>query len=172
MLTIEWFEGDRAELADLFALADDSAQLVLGYRDSGRVLVARDGGVVIGHLQLIGGEVGGEAEVKSLAVSERHHRRGVGRMLVERAIAVAREAGVATLLVATATADPGVLRFYQLLGFRMLRVERDMFTPEAGYSEIDVCGIPLRDGVWLSLELKRAAAGGNRRPRSPRQRPC
>jgi len=153
MLTFEWFEGDRAELADLFALADDSAQLVLDYRDSGRVLVARDEDAVIGHLQLIGGEVTGEAELKSLAVSERHQRRGVGRMLVERAIAVAREEGLSTLLVATATADPGVLRFYQLLGFRMLRVERDVFTPDAGYPEIDIDGIPLRDQVWLSLEL-------------------
>ena len=153
MLTFEWFEGDRAELADLFALADDSAQLVLDYRDSGRVLVARDEDAVIGHLQLIGGEVAGEAELKSLAVSERHQRRGVGRMLVERAIAIAREEGLSTLLVATATADPGVLRFYQLLGFRMLRVERDVFTPDAGYPEIDIDGIPLRDQVWLSLEL-------------------
>ena len=152
MVTIEWFEGDRAELADLFALADDSPQLVRGYRDSGRVLVACDGGEVIGHLQLIG-EAAGEAEVKSLAVSERHQHRGVGRLLVEHAIAAAREEGLSTLLVATATADPGVLRFYQLLGFRMLRVERDVFTAQAGYPEIDVDGIPLRDQVWLSLDL-------------------
>ncbi len=153
MLTVEWFEGDRSELADLFALADDSPQLVRGYRDAGRVLVARDGGETIGHLQLIGGEVAGEAQVKSLAVSERHQHRGVGRVLVERAIASARDDGLSTLLVATATADPGVLRFYQLLGFRMLRVERDVFTAQAGYPEIDVDGIPLRDQVWLSLDL-------------------
>jgi hypothetical protein len=57
------------------------------------------------------------------------------------------------LVVATAAADTRVLRFYQLLGFRMLRVERDAFTPENGYPEIDVDGIPLRDRVWLSLEL-------------------
>jgi hypothetical protein len=35
----------------------------------------------------------------------------------------------------------------------MLSVERDAFTPETGYPEIDVDGIPLRDRVWLSLEL-------------------
>jgi hypothetical protein len=46
-----------------------------------------------------------------------------------------------------------VLRFYQLLGFRLLRVERDAFTPETGYPEIVVDGIPLRDRVWLSLTL-------------------
>jgi hypothetical protein len=36
----------------------------------------------------------------------------------------------------------------------MLRVERDVFTPDAGYPEIDIDGIPLRDQVWLSLELR------------------
>jgi ribosomal protein S18 acetylase RimI-like enzyme len=153
MVTIDWFEGDRSELSDLFALADDSAALVRSYRDRGRVLVARDGDAVIGHLQLIGGELPMQAEVKSLAVDEQHQQRGVGRMLVQRAVAVSRGEGLSTLLVATAAADAGVLRFYQLLGFRMLRVERDVFTPEAGYPEIDVDGIPLRDQVWLSLEL-------------------
>ena len=153
MVTIDWFEGDRSELSALFELADDSPQQIRAYRDQGRVLVARDRGEPIGHLQLIDGASAGEVEVKSLAVSECHQHRGVGRMLVEHASAVARTEGVSTLLVATATADPGVLRFYQLLGFRMLRIQRDVFTVEAGYAEIEVDGIPLRDQVWLSLDL-------------------
>ncbi len=36
----------------------------------------------------------------------------------------------------------------------MLRV-RDAFTPENGYSAVDVDGIPLRDRVWSSLALER-----------------
>ena len=46
-----------------------------------------------------------------------------------------------TFLGATATADTRVLLFYQLLGFRPLRVERDVFTPEVGHPEIDVDGV-------------------------------
>ena len=46
-----------------------------------------------------------------------------------------------------------MLRFYQLLGFRLLRVERDAFTPEAGYPETDIGDVPLRDRVRLSLDL-------------------
>jgi len=155
MLTIEWFEGPRAALSDLFALADDSLAAVRAYRDLGRVLVARDGSLVIGHLQLIAGERSDEAEVKSVAVREDRQGAGVGRMLLERAAAVCREERRSTLLVATAAADTRVLRFYQLLGFRLLRVERDVFTPEAGYPEIDVDGVRLRDQVWLSLALQR-----------------
>ncbi len=161
MLTIEWFQGSRAALTDLFALADDSPARVRSYRDLGRVLVARDGASVIGHLQLIAGERADEAEVKSIAVREDRQGEGVGRMLLNRAIAVCRVEHRRTLLVATAAADTRVLRFYQLLGFRLLRVERDVFTPEAGYPEIDVDGVPLCDQVWLSLALQGA---GRSRP--------
>jgi ribosomal protein S18 acetylase RimI-like enzyme len=153
MPTVEWFEGPREGLADLFAEADDSPAAVSAYRDLGRVLVAMEGSDVVGHLQLVDGDGADEAEVKSVAVREERQGEGIGRMLVERAAAVCREERRSTLLVATAAADTRVLRFYQLLGFRLLRVERDAFTPETGYSDVDVDGIPLRDRVWLSLAL-------------------
>jgi GNAT superfamily N-acetyltransferase len=154
MLTIEWFDGSRAALADLFALADDSPARVSGYRDLGRVLVARDGATVVGHLQLVTDPGTDDAEVRSIAVHEHRQGAGIGRMLLDRAAAVCREEHRSTLLVATAAADTRVLRFYQQLGFRLLSIERDVFTPEAGYPEIDVDGIPLRDQVWLSLTLQ------------------
>jgi GNAT superfamily N-acetyltransferase/catechol 2,3-dioxygenase-like lactoylglutathione lyase family enzyme len=150
---IDWFEGPRANLANLFALADDSPDNVVGYRDLGRVLVARDGPTVVGHLQLIEGRRADEAEVKSLAVREDRQGTGIGRRLMDRAIVVSRAENRSVLLVATAAADTRVLRFYQRLGFRFLRVERDVFTPEAGYPPVDVDGVPLRDQIWLSLTL-------------------
>jgi GNAT superfamily N-acetyltransferase len=150
---IEWFEGSRDELSDLFTLADDSAAAVRTYRALGRVLVASDGPTVIGHLQLVAGDGEDEAAVKSLAIREARQGAGVGRLLVARAVMACREEHRSTLLVATAAADTRVLRFYQRLGFRLLRVERDAFTPETGYPEVAVDGIPLRDRVWLSLTL-------------------
>lgn len=161
MPAIEWFEGSRAELAELFALADDSPAALSAYRDLGRVLVARDGPAVIGHLQLVADDSAGVAEVKSTAVREDRQGTGVGRLLLERAMAVCREDGRSELVVATAAADVGVRRFYQRLGFRLLRVERDAFTAEAGYPEIEIDGIPLRDRVWLSLSLGDAAMPGD-----------
>src|SRR5436305_910035 len=99
---IEWFEGPRSELADLFALADDSAVQVERYRDLGRVLVARDGSTLIGHLQLIPCEHTNEAEIKSLAVREDRQGSGIGRSLMTRAIAACREQDRAARVVATA----------------------------------------------------------------------
>ena len=157
---IEWFDGSRTELADLFALADDSPAQVERYRALGRVLVARDGPAVIGHLQLIPGARAAEAEVKSLAVREDRQGTGIGCRLMEQAVAVCREDNFSALLVATAAADTRALRFYQRLGFRFVRVERDVFTPEAGYPPIDVDGVPLRDQVWLSLALQNPDRSG------------
>ena len=140
MLTIEWFEGPRDALDDLFALADGSRAAVLGYRELGRVLVARDGPATIGQLQLIPGETEGEAEVKSLAVREDRQGEGVGRLLMNHAIAICREEGISTILLSTSPADARVLHFYQRLGFRLLRVVRDVFTPEAGYADVAIDG--------------------------------
>jgi GNAT superfamily N-acetyltransferase/catechol 2,3-dioxygenase-like lactoylglutathione lyase family enzyme len=158
-VTVDWFEGSREELAALFALADDSPAAVSTYRDLGRVLVASEGPSIVGHLQLVDDDSAREAEVKSLAVREDRQGTRLGRTLVERAIAVCRAEERCALRVATAAADTRVLRFYQLLGFRFERVERDAFTSEAGYPAVDVNGIALRDRVWLSLDLM---------PRAPR----
>jgi GNAT superfamily N-acetyltransferase/catechol 2,3-dioxygenase-like lactoylglutathione lyase family enzyme len=155
---IEWFEGSRSALADLFALADDSREQVERYRDLGRVLVARDGPTVLGHLQLVPGESADETEVKSLAVRQDRRGSGIGRSLVNGAIAICQEELCSVLLVATAAADTGALRFYQRLGFRFLRVERDVFTPEAGYPPTEIDGVPLGDQIWLSLTLDSSPA--------------
>jgi hypothetical protein len=60
-----------------------------------------------------------------------------------------------TLVVATAAADIGNLRFYQRLGFRLRSIERDAFTPAIGYPPgLEIDGIELRDRVWLDLSLR------------------
>jgi hypothetical protein len=54
------------------------------------------------------------------------------------------------VLVATAAADIGNLRFYQRQGFRMRSVERDAFTPATGYPPgLLIDDIELQDRVWL-----------------------
>jgi GNAT superfamily N-acetyltransferase len=148
-VAVAWHVGARHELRALFALAEDSPQRLDASIDHGRVLVATDDDQVVGYLQLDG------SELHSMAVAERHQRQGVGRALVQRAISECRADGMRTLPVATAAADGGNLRFYQRLGFRMLRIERDAFTASDGYPEgLTIDGIALRDRVWLTLALE------------------
>ena len=146
--------GPRAGLRPLFELAEDSAQELDAYLDAGRVLVADDGDLIVGHLQLTDAADARVAEIKSMAVEEALQGRGIGRALVAAAIALARDEGRATLVVATATADIGNLRFYQRCGFRMTHVVPDAFGAYQGYPPgIEVDGIPMLDQVWFERVL-------------------
>jgi GNAT superfamily N-acetyltransferase len=149
-LRIETYDGPRENLRSLFELAEDSAAELDSYIDAGRVLVAVSDGEIIGHLQLTGTGDPRQAEIKNMAVREERRGQGVGRLLIQAAIDLATAAAVTTILVATAAADIGNLRFYQRQGFRMRSVERDAFTPATGYpAGLLIDGIELRDRVWL-----------------------
>jgi len=153
-MPVEIFAGRRESLSRLFALADDSPQEIASYISLGEILVAREGELVIGHLQILETDSTGVFELKSMAVTEAHQGRGIGRGLVEAAVVRCRVRGGHRLIVSTATADIGNLRFYQRLGFRMYRIVRDAFSPLRGYKEaILIDGIPLRDQVFLDRDL-------------------
>lgn len=147
------YTGDRAALLPLFRLADDSDQEIASYLTLGTVLVATDDSALVGHVQMIEPiDVPTTWELKSLAVADSHRHHGLGRRLVEAGLAHARAHGASRVLLATGAADTALLRFYQRIGFRMLRIERDAFTPAAGYpAELRVDGIRLLDRAWLDF---------------------
>lgn len=151
---VERHTGSRAALRALFELAEDSSEQLDAYLDAGRVLVAVEGDRVVGHVQIVVTDRSDEAEIKSMAVLPSHQGRGIGRALVAAAVDLARDEGRSTLVVATAAADTGNLRFYQRLAFRMRSIERDAFTEPTGYAPgLQVEGVPLRDRVWLDRPL-------------------
>jgi GNAT superfamily N-acetyltransferase len=150
-INIEPFTGPRPELLPLFEEADDSATQISSYMELGEVLVARRGPPIIGHVQLIA--EGLDWEIKSLTVADKFRGQGIGSSLVQAALTRASASGAACIRVATATADLGNLRFYQRLGFRMDRVERNAFTTDRGYPDLRIDEIPVRDRVWLSISF-------------------
>jgi predicted N-acetyltransferase YhbS len=148
------FTGSRMKLRSLFELAEDSAAALDASLNDGAVLVAQTGGAVVGHLQLTFLDDPLEAEIKNMAVVEPLQRRGIGQALVAAGVETARIAGATRLVVATATADVGNLRFYQRQGFRLYAVDRDAFTAATGYpGPILIDGIELRDRVWLDRRV-------------------
>jgi ribosomal protein S18 acetylase RimI-like enzyme len=153
-MEIRSFDGDRGSLRLLFRLAEDSEDQIDRYLLAGEIIVAVMDAEVLGYVQLLDAQADGVAELKSMAVIGAHQRSGVGRALVEEAVRRSRSRGASQLVVATAAAGTGNLRFYQRMHFRMLRIERDAFGPGLGYAEGTVIdGIPLRDRVWLEREL-------------------
>lgn len=153
LVVVRWYDGDRDDIRHLFELADDSPLQLASYIDQGRVLVAWCDDRLVGHLQLIPTSRD-EIEIKSLAVVPDKQGQGIGRMLIEAAVNAATAGGHNWMIVSTAAASAGNLRFYQRCGFRLLSVERDAFTPQTGYPEgMLVDGIELRDRVWLDRPL-------------------
>lgn len=151
---IGWHVGPRDDLRPLFELAEDSRSQLDGYLNLGRVLVAERGTTTVGHLQLVPTTRSGEIELKNMAVLPDQHGTGVGRALVRAALVECAAEGWSRMVVATAAADTGNLRFYQRQGFRFLSVDRDAFTSATGYPDpIVIDGIPLLDRVWLSQDL-------------------
>ncbi len=164
-LAIEEYIGARATLRPSFELAEDSAVELDSYLHLGRVLVARIDGNVVAHLQIVDADAG-EAELKSLAVRTDLQGRGIGTRLVEAARALLVGEGVRRFTVSTAAASAENLRFYQRRGFRMCAIERDAFSSANGYPDgIVIDGIPMRDRVWLDMEITgRSAAAPTHAP--------
>jgi GNAT superfamily N-acetyltransferase len=162
---LRWHDGPRAQLRHLFELADDSSTQIDSYIDLGRVLVARnERGETVGHLQLIPMASPDTVELKSIAVREDHQRRGIGRRLVDRALAICRDEGARAVTVTTATADIDNLRFYQRRGFRATSIERDAFTEAKGYPpRLQANGIPVRDSITFTLALDTGDGGARSR---------
>ena len=156
---IELYTGPRSELRTLFELAEDSPTELDAYLHAGRVLVARSGPDVLSHLQLVETDRPGRLELKNMAVLEAVQGQGVGTRLVRAALELAAADSADEMVVATAAADVGNLRFYQRQGFRFRSVERDAFGPATGYpAGLEIDGIALRDRVWLDRTVGPAQA--------------
>lgn len=144
----------RDEFVPLLLQADDSEPQVRSYYQRGELLVYRGAdGAVRGVTLAIPGP-SGSVELKAVAVAPPLQRRGVGLRMVAAVLGRLRGSGVRRVVVATASCAVGPLAFYQRAGFRLLSIERDVFTYEEGYPPGSLeNGIPLRDRVWLDLEL-------------------
>ncbi len=91
--------------------------------DRNFLLVAECAGVVCGCLQLtfIPGltHTGGErAQIEGVRVARRHRGSGIGRALVEHAIARARKRGCVLVQLTSDKTRPEAIAFYQKAGFQ------------------------------------------------------
>jgi GNAT superfamily N-acetyltransferase len=93
-------------------------------------------------------------ELRAVAVAESEQGTGLGSWLVSEVCDRLRDRGIRRVVVGTATSGVRQLAFYQRLGFRLERIERDFFTAEKGYpADLSENGIPTRDMAWMDREL-------------------
>jgi ribosomal protein S18 acetylase RimI-like enzyme len=92
----------------------------------------------------------GTAELRVVAVREAAQGRGLGSWMVTEVCNRLRADGKG-IVVGTASSGVRQLAFYQRLGFRMTRIDREYFTSARGYPPgLEENGIPTRDMVWFS----------------------
>ncbi len=145
---------ERERYLSLLLLADESETQVRSYLQQGDlyVLFAGDEGAVGLVLVLPHGEE--TSELKAVAVAPEHQGRGVGKRLLALVLDDLRRRGIPRVLVGTGNSSIDQLAFYQKAGFRLWRVERDVFTLERGYApDLEENGIQLRDMIWLDQTL-------------------
>jgi putative acetyltransferase len=126
------------EPKDIEILADPEGTILAG---GGKIFVATRNGEVVGCCAL-DATGPGEFEVVKMAVTESCRRIGVGRRLLESAIAAARVCGATRLHLETNSKLAPAIRLYESLGFRHLPPERLISSPY------------MRANVFMELHLE------------------
>jgi ribosomal protein S18 acetylase RimI-like enzyme len=151
-MIIRPLSSDETLPYDLLLLADPSVKMVGKYIFASSVYVAVLAEQIVGVLALflINKNL---IEIKNIAVAETHQGKGIGKKLLEYAIAEAKEKGFQDIQIGTANSSIGQLALYQKMGFEMDCIIKSFFTDN--YSEpMYENGILVRDMVVLKKKLE------------------
>ena len=146
---------EREAFVPLLLLADTEPQ-VRGYLQQGDLYALRgaDGEPLGVTLVLSESAEPGTAELRAVAIDPAQHTRGLGQRMLMGVLADLRARGFRRSVVGTSNAGIGQIAFYQKVGFRLWRIERDYFTPEKGYDPDErENGLPHRDIIWFDQDL-------------------
>lgn len=135
----------------LLLLADPSPILVEGYLRRGSCYIAEQDGFIVGVYVLLPTRPD-TVELVNVAVDEAHQGKGIGKRLVQHAVAQAKALGYKTIEVGTGNSSVDQLALYQKCGFRITGVDRDFFLRHYE-EEIYENGIQVVDMVRLSQDL-------------------
>jgi ribosomal protein S18 acetylase RimI-like enzyme len=144
---------EREVVLALMRLADDSEKEIREYLHSGRLFLLQEEleSDLVGQALVIQHD-SSHAEIKSVSITTQRQRHGLGKLLIGAVLLILKDDGISCVTVATSTADIGNIAFYQKLGFRCWKIERDAFNPAKGYAEKLLSnGIELRDKIWFDL---------------------
>ncbi|OGG11732.1 hypothetical protein A2Z00_01360 [Candidatus Gottesmanbacteria bacterium RBG_13_45_10] len=137
---------------DLLLMADPSRKAIQEYLDNSEIYLAFIGDELVG-VSVISQEQNNVAELKNIAVHEKHRRKGFGKRLIEHAIELAKSKNAIRIDVGTGNSSGLQLALYQKCGFVICGVEKGFFLKN--YKEpIFENGIQCVDMIRLSFDLK------------------
>jgi N-acetylglutamate synthase-like GNAT family acetyltransferase len=121
----DYEQGDRDacrvlfdELVETHRALYPGTQVGSKFELRGRILVAEDGGRVVGYAGLLWH--GRRAELEPIVVTHDQRAHGVGRALAERVVQEARNAGAARIFVRPAARNREAIMFFHSIGFDVL----------------------------------------------------
>jgi putative acetyltransferase len=122
------------EEPDRLVLNDPEGHIL---RPGGAILIATADSAPVGTCALVP-EHDGVFELVKMAVSEDWQGRGIGRRLLEFAIAEAREMGIRCLRLETSSKLPTAIHLYEAVGFRHVPAHHSPFVRADVFMEMDL----------------------------------
>ncbi|HLS79046.1 MAG TPA: GNAT family N-acetyltransferase [Nocardia sp.] len=121
---IERAAGEPFARVGMIEIAEDeppSVEALRGYLEAGRAWVVEEDGAVVAYL--VADLIDGNAHIDQVSVRPELRGRGLGKLLIDRLVAWARERGLAAITLTTFTEVPWNGPYYARIGFRQLPPE-------------------------------------------------
>ncbi|MDM5187881.1 GNAT family N-acetyltransferase [Bacillus sp. DX4.1] len=135
----------------LLLLADPSHEQIVSYLQRGIIYIAKHDEHVVGVYVLLETRPN-TMEIMNIAVLEEVQGQGVGKQLLQHAIALAKEKNMHTLEIGTGNSSVSQLAFYQKYDFRIFSIDFDYFSKHYE-EEIIENGIVCRDMIRLTMDI-------------------
>ena len=135
----------------LLLLADESEASINDYLPRSRCYAAFDNGRIVGQYLLLHTRPF-TAEVINIAVTPDRQRQGIGTLLLQHAVRIAREAGFRILEIGTGDSGTGQIALYERCGFVRYGIDTDYFRKHYP-APIFENGVECRHMVRLRREL-------------------
>lgn len=147
-MTIIEIKKNKKQYLDFLLLADEQEYMIDRYLDRGTMFALDDNGVKA--VCVVTDEGDGVLEIKNLAVTPEHQRKGYGRQMMDHIEQVYKDR-LSVLQVGTGE-SPLTLPFYEKCGFTVSHRIENFFTDNYDHPIIEG-GVQLVDMVYLIKEI-------------------
>ena len=147
-MTIIEIKKNKKQYLDFLLLADEQEYMIDRYLDRGTMFALDDNGVKA--VCVVTDEGDGVLEIKNLAVTPEHQRKGYGRQMMDHIEQVYKDR-LSVLQVGTGE-SPLTLPFYEKCGFTVSHRIENFFTDNYDHPIIE-SGVQLCDMICFEKEL-------------------
>ena len=140
---------NKKEYLDLLLLADEQEDMIDRYLDRGTMYVLEDDGIKAECVVTDEGD--GILEIKNIATSPAHQRKGYGKALID--FVAQKYAGAYSILQVGTGDSPFTIPFYEKCGFVRSHTIPNFFTDNYDHPIIED-GVQLVDMVYLRRPIR------------------